>query len=135
MRTLIIVAIVLAGCTNDTDDKETCDPVGTWTMTMTTVSGTCGIDLSDESEMKMTQADVDKEVDLDTCSATATESMNMPETATEFEFDGTLKMTIEFDGDLLVGEATLDAIWLESGKQLTENGSCTQKYSISGKRK
>jgi hypothetical protein len=132
MRTLIIVAMICAGCTNDTDDKDSCDPVGTWQMSLTSVSGDCGFDLSDAPDMTMSKADVDKEVNKDTCSASETAPFKVPETDTMFEFDGTLEMQIEFDGDELAGEATLKGDLLESGKQFD---TCTETYSISGTRK
>jgi hypothetical protein len=131
MRTLIIVAILLTACTNETD-KDSCDPVGTWQINLTSTSGDCGIDLSDAPDITMTKADVDKEVNQDTCSATANEPFKVPETDIMFEFDGELSMTIEFDGDELSGEATLKGDLLESGKQFD---SCNEKYSISGNRK
>lgn len=133
MRILILGLLLLAGCTNtDTGDGTAtdCDPVGTWELTVTTISGDCGYEFPGTHKGKFT-TDEKKNMDLDACSLFDVEKINEPETDESYELDGELESESTFDGDLVIGTAKLKADLLESGEHV---GTCTQKYRISGKR-
>jgi hypothetical protein len=147
---LVAVVLVIVGCTNNDDEgnassgggtagkgtgnsasSDDCNPIGAWKATLTTGSGDCFDEgITENLDVDLDQSDM-ADIDKAKCQYEKSGPFHQDESDEAYEMDGTLTLTITFDGDELSGTGKLTAELLESGVSVS---SCEQSYTVAGSR-
>lgn len=120
-----------AGDEGDGAAADACNPLGTWTITITIGEGDC-LSAGGTDQLEASVSDEDLEtIDRDACQLSKIEPYNSPETDELYEIDGAIEYLFSFTGDQLEGTATLHGQLYEGGELV---GECEQAITLQGSR-